>query len=174
MRGVIAVSKLFQVATMVLCLLFGLVAAGCGPLTTGRNVPAATPEPQPEMAAGDEDTLQSDGEMMSDGEMTGDPVEPVSETSTPAPVPEPVWGYRVQLYSFTNRDSAEAALKQVERSLAEWPYGVYLNEESNSFKVRVGDFMEKADADRLRDSLRSKGFPDAWTASAWIQPPQAP
>ncbi len=168
MRGGIAVSTPFQVATMVLCLLFGLVAVGCGPLSTGRNVPAATPEPQPQTAAGDEDTLQSDGEM------TGDPVEPVSEASTPTPVPEPVWGYRVQLYSFTNRDSAEAALKQVERSLAEWSYGVYLNEESGSFKVRVGDFMEKADADRLRDSLRSKGFPDAWTASAWIQPPQAP
>ena len=168
MRGGFAVSKPFQVATMVLCLLFGLVAAGCGPFSSGRSVPASTPEPQPETAASDEDTQQSDGEL------TGAPAEPAAVPSTPAPVAEPVWGYRVQLYSFTNRDSAEAALKQVERTLAEWSYGVYLNEESGSFKVRVGDFTEKADADRLRDSLRSKGFPDAWTASAWIQPPQAP
>ena len=73
----------------------------------------------------------------------GNPAEPASEASAPDPVAEPTLGFRVQLYSFTNRASAEAALKQVEQALAEWSYGVYVDEESNSFKVRVGDFMGK-------------------------------
>ena len=150
---------------MVLCLGFSLYAAGCVPFSTGRNVPAPTPEAHPDAAERD------DGMPRSDSELTGDLAEPASVSSAPAAAPESTWGYRVQLYSFTNRDAAEAALKQVERTLAEWSHGVYLNEESESFKVRVGDFMEKADADRLRDWLRSKGFADAWTARTLIKTP---
>ncbi len=99
----------------------------------------------------------------------GNPVEPASETSVPDTVAEPTLGYRVQLYSFTSREAAEAALKQVEQALAEWSYGIYVDEVSDSFKVRVGDFVEKADADILRDWLRTRGFVDAWTASTLIQ-----
>ena len=84
---------------------------------------------------------------------------------------EPIQGYRVQLFSFTDREAAEVALKQVERTLTEWSYGIYLQEETGSFKVRVGDFDDKADADILRDWFRGKGFVDAWTASTLIRTP---
>lgn len=152
-----------RVATVVLCLLFGLNAAGCAWLL-GKRAPAAAPQkPQPEAQEREDDVPRSDETL------TGDPAEPASEPSAPVPVAEPTWGYRVQLYSFTDRERAEAALQQVKRTLAEWSYGVYLVEESNSFKVRVGDFMEKDDADILRDWLRNRGFVDAWTARTLIQ-----
>jgi len=165
MRFDIPIYKPCHVAAIVLCLVFGMIAGGCGPFSSARNVPAATPEAQPEASETDDEIPETVAGR------SGDPAEPAAETSTPAPVAEPTEGYRVQLYSFTNREAAEAALERVKRTLEEWPYGVYLQEENGSFKVRVGDFVEKADADFLRDWFRDKGFVDAWTASTLVQAP---
>ena len=152
---------------MALCLLFGMNLAGCTWLL-GKRAPAAeSPAPQPEVQE-PEAPAPEDDVSGSDEALIGDPAEPASETPDPATVAEPILGYRVQLYSFTSRESAEAALQQVEQTLSEWSYGVYVDEESNSFKVRVGDFKEKADADILRDWLRTRGFVDAWTARTLI------
>ena len=123
------------------------------------------PEAQPEASETDDETPEPETAL------TGYPAEPAAETSTPAPVAEPTEGYRVQLYSFTNLEAAEAALERVKRTLEEWSYGVYLQEETGSFKVRVGDFVVKEDADLLRDWFRDKGFIDAWTASTLVQAP---
>ena len=153
---------------MVMCLLLGMNATGCAWLLGKRTPAAAPPAPQPE-AQESEAREREDDTSRSDETMVGDPAEPASETSVPAKAAEPTWGYRVQLYSLTTREAAEAALQQVEQTLLEWSYGVYVEEESNSFKVRVGDFTEKADADILRDWLRTRGFVDAWTARTLIQ-----
>ncbi|MCY3555825.1 MAG: SPOR domain-containing protein [Gemmatimonadetes bacterium] len=162
-----------QVALLALCLLFGMNLAGCAWLL-GQRAPATSPpapqpeaqEPEsqePEAQAPDDDASRPDGALM------GNQAKAASETSVNATVAEPILGYRVQLYSFTSRESAEAALQQVEQTLSEWSYGVYVDEKSNSFKVRVGDFKEKADADILRDWLRTRGFVDAWTARTLIK-----
>jgi hypothetical protein len=168
MRYDIPLKTPFQVALMVSCLLFGMNLAGCTWLL-GKRAPAAVPPaPQPE-AQEPEAQEPEDDASRSDETLTGELDEPASESSVPAAVAEPIMGYRVQLYSLTSREAAEAALQQVEQTLSEWSYGVYVDEESNSFKVRVGDFMEKADADILRDWLRTRGFVDAWTARTLIQ-----
>ena len=158
----------FQVALMVMCLLFGMNLAGCTWLLGKRTPAAPAPAPQPEAPAPEAQEREDDASRSDEASMD-DPAEPAPDTPDPATVAEPILGYRVQLYSFTSRESAEAALQQVERTLAEWSYGIYVDEESNSFKVRVGDFMEKADADILRDWLRTRGFVDAWTAETLIQ-----
>lgn len=158
----------FQVALMVVCLSFGMNLAGCAWLL-GKRAPAATPPaPQPEAQAS-ETQASEDDPSRSDEALIGDPADAASGTSVPATAAEPTLGYRVQLYSLTSREAAEAALQQVEQALAEWSYGVYVDEESNSFKVRVGDFLEKTDADILRDWLRTRGFVDAWTARTLIK-----
>lgn len=154
----------FRVAMMALCLGFGLHAAGCGPFSSGRNVPAATPETRPDAPETGDGVLQPYGGL-------SEPAEPESVASPPTLEAEPIQGFRVQLYSLTSRETAEAALSQVKQTLEEWSYGVYLQEESGSFKIRVGDFEDKADADVLRDWFRRKGFVDAWTASTLIQAP---
>lgn len=158
----------FQVALMVLCLLFGMNATGCTWLLGKRSPASAPSSPQPEAQEPEAQEPENDASR-SDETLTGDPAKQASETPVPATEAEPIPGYRVQLYSLTSREAAEAALRQVERTLAEWSYGVYVEEESNSFKVRVGDFKEKADADILRDWLRTRGFVDAWTARTVIQ-----
>ena len=165
MRFDFPICKPRHVAAIVHCLVFGLYTGGCGTFSSLRNVPAAMPEAQPEASETDDETPETVTGL------SGDPAEPSAETSTPAPVAEPTEGYRVQLYSFTNREAAEAALERVKRTLEEWSYGVYLQEETGSFKVRVGDFAEKAEADLLRDWFRDKGFVDAWTASTLVQTP---
>lgn len=158
----------FQIALIVCCLLFGINATGCTWLL-GKRAPAAVPPaPQPEAPAPEAPALEDDASR-SDEALIDDPAESASDTPVPATVAEPTPGYRVQLYSFTRREAAEAALLQVERTLSEWSYRIYVEEESNSFKVRVGDFKEKADADILRDWLRNRGFVDAWTAETLIQ-----
>lgn len=154
-------STSFRVAMMAVCLGFGLHAAGCGPFSSGRNVPAATPEARPEAPETGDGGLQPYGGLS----------EQESVASPPTLEAEPIQGYRVQLYSLTSRESAEAALSQVKQTLEEWSYGVYLQEESGTFKIRVGDFEDKADADVLRDWFRRKGFVDAWTAGTLIQAP---
>jgi len=163
----------FQVALMVVCLLFGMNLAGCAWLLGKRAPTAAPPAPQPDAQAPDAQTPDAqapvDDPSRYDEASIGDPAEAASETPAPAAAAEPILGYRVQLYSLTSREAAEVALQKVEQALSEWSYGVYVEEESNSFKVRVGDFKEKADADILRDWLRTRGFVDAWTARTLIK-----
>ena len=174
--------KQCRVAILMLCLGFGLYAAGCGPFSLGRNVPApppSTPE-APEASEALEVPEASDApaaltEAVENDKNTpqadGEPTGPASVSPTPAPVPDPIWGYRVQLYWLTARDAAEAAVERVERLLADSSYGIYLNEEAGGFRVRVGDFTDKADADRFRDRMRREGYADAWTARTLIKAP---
>ena len=165
MRFNLSICKPHHAAAIVLCLVFGLQAAGCGALSTGRKVPASTPEAQPEASDTDGYTMEPEAGL------SGDSAGPGTGFSTPDAVAEPTEGFRVQLYSFTNREAAETALERVEQALEEWSYGVYLQEEEGSFKVRVGDFADKTEADQLRDWFINKGFVDAWTASTLIQAP---
>ncbi len=159
---------------------FGLYAAGCGSISMGRRAPAETPETPPESVDKGDDTP------LTDRELTGDMNEPVFDTSStptsdsttsgsvssmPASGGDTSRGYRVQIYSFTDRDAAASALKRVEQYLADWSYSVYLDEEGGNFKIRVGDFTEKAAADLLRDRLRREGYPDAWTAPVRVEAP---
>ncbi len=170
----------FPAMMLVLSLGFGLFAAGCGSISMGRRAPAETPETPSETTESGDDTP------LSDSELSGGMNEPASDTSstptsdsttsgsvssTRSPDGDSSWGYRVQIYSFADRDAAESALMRVERYLADWTYGVYLDEEDGNFKIRVGDFTDKAEADLLRDRLRREGYPDAWTTPTRVKAP---
>ncbi len=181
--------KQCRIVTLMLCLGFGLHVAGCGPFSLGRSVPVPpdTTADAPEATEAPEvpeasDALEAPTKAVENDENTPQPdrdrtaTEPASVSPTAAPVPDTLWGYRVQLYWFTSRDAAEAAVERVERfladsSLADSSHGIYLNEEAGGFRVRVGDFTDKADADRFRDRMRREGYADAWTARTRIQAP---
>lgn len=175
--------KQCRIVTLMLCLVFGLHVAGCGPFSLGRSVPAPpdTTAEVPEVSEVPEasDALEAPAEAVENNENTpqpdraptGDLDGPASVSSTPAVAPVTLWGYRVQLYWFTSRDAAEAAVERVERFLADFSHDIYLNEEAGGFRVRVGDFADKAEADRFRDRMRREGYADAWTARTLIQAP---
>ena len=165
------ISFKFRSISLLLCIGLGLTVAGCGYLNLGRGGTDEMPQASPGT------TEPGNDASLSDREQAGDMIEPDSGSAIPdadsAPstyVPagtgsggDAALAYRVQVYSFIDLDAAEAARDRVERYLADWSHRVYLEEEGGNYKIRVGDFTDKADADLLRDRLRREGYPDAWT-----------
>lgn len=106
------------------------------------------------------------------------PVTPTSNTPSPEPAPAPaetrapaktVVGYRVQIHSFRGRTAAVQAEQEVKARVKDLPVEVYLEEESDLYKIRVGDFTTRSDADRLARILKTrKGYPDAWVVKTGV------
>ena len=105
--------------------------------------------------------------------VTGE-VRPASELETSAPtVAEPrgealATGWRVQVYASRSQTEASAAATRVRESLGERA-PVYVERDEPWFKVRVGDFAERAGAEDLRERLAGLGWADAWTVRTTIR-----
>ncbi|MBI5471179.1 MAG: SPOR domain-containing protein [Ignavibacteriae bacterium] len=83
---------------------------------------------------------------------------PSEPTVTEAPIIIP--GFRVQLISTTNIDEANAKKAEAEAAFpTEWFYIAY---DPPSYKLRAGNFQNRADAESYAAVLSSNGFPDAW------------
>ena len=75
----------------------------------------------------------------------------------PSPYRLPVEsGYRVQIFSATGRDSAERSLKEAKSKLGR--EDIYIEFEPPYFKVRVGNFRSKSDADDFLKTARKNGY----------------
>lgn len=105
--------------------------------------------------------------------VTGE-IRPAAELETDRPTAageEPATlatGWRVQVYA--SRDETEAAgeANRVRDVLAgEVP--VYVERDATWYKVRVGDFGDRAAADRLRERLAGLGWPEAWAVRTTIR-----
>jgi len=69
-------------------------------------------------------------------------------------------GYRVQVNASSYQDNANKVADQLR---AAFPgTGVYIEHISNLYKVRVGDFRDRASAEAMRDKLKNAGYIDAW------------
>lgn len=78
-------------------------------------------------------------------------------------------GYRVQVFSGTERRIAQA----LEARLREkYSLPVYMLFEAPQYKVRVGDYPTRAEADHWCQQLRDDGFPDAWVVKSPVNPPR--
>jgi hypothetical protein len=73
---------------------------------------------------------------------------------------ERVMGYRVQVYSTTDADDAARRAGSVRGALPELDVDVVFH--APFHKVRVGNFLERGDAEQCRALLQSNGFPEAW------------
>jgi hypothetical protein len=128
-----------------------------GSVVVGEIVPADTDvgEDIDEFAAGGEFSTTAAGEVES-GTKTAE---------TPAAVSAPytggvIDGYRVQVIASSYQENADNVADQVR---AAYPgTGVYVEHIQGLYKVRVGDFKDRASAEALRDRLRNAGYPDAW------------
>ena len=65
-------------------------------------------------------------------------------------------GYRVQIFSASNRGSAENASKDARTALER--DDIYVVFEPPYFKVHVGDFTTKEDADKFVETARKRGY----------------
>ncbi len=111
--------------------------------------PASQPAAMPAVeSAGPEGTPPSVEEGQDSGEVTHVP------------------GYRVQLFASVSREKAEEVRAQVgaERGLVS-----YVEYDPPFYKVQLGDFRERAAAERLAQALRVEGMSDAFWVPATIR-----
>lgn len=98
------------------------------------------------------------------------PDEPTIRSETPSR--KAVRGYRVQVHSFRDRKTADIARRQLQQQLEDLSgVRVHIEEEPSSYKIRVGDCLTKAEAEKLMRTLRTrKGYPDAWIVETLVYP----
>jgi hypothetical protein len=87
--------------------------------------------------------------------------------TTPAPVkPAPMrMGFRVQLIAAADRVEAEQFAREARSRLG---VAIHVEFEAPYYKVRAGDFVDRADALVLRDRARATGYEGAWVTSTRI------
>lgn len=91
------------------------------------------------------------------------PNNPAAEQSTEETAKETVTeqpGYRVQIAALSNQDEAMQIKKEAMLKFAD--QGVYLIFDPPFYKIRVGDFVSRYDAEKLQQQAIQLGYKDAW------------
>ena len=70
--------------------------------------------------------------------------------------PDPVYGYRVQIFAASSRAAAEAEKANVRDTLGQ--DDVYIETEPPYFKVRIGNFQTREAAEALMERLKTYGY----------------
>ena len=101
------------------------------------------------------------------------------QADAPSPAPtETAQGFRVQVFSTANIDEANAKKAELEAAIPQ--ERVYLEYDPPTYKIRVGNFLNRYDADRFVRYLSDKGFAGAWAVPQRVLknpppiPPQTP
>jgi len=76
-------------------------------------------------------------------------------------------GFRVQIFATQDRNKAENIKKDLETVISE---SVYIIFEAPNYKVRIGNFLDRDSAEKLRQELVKKNFPSSWIVRTRIQP----
>jgi hypothetical protein len=79
------------------------------------------------------------------------------------------YGYRVQIYSGSNRSAAFNAQAKFNKEFPEMR--TYIIYREPNFKVRAGDFRSRIEAERMKEELKSL-FPAMFIVSEKINPPK--
>jgi hypothetical protein len=79
------------------------------------------------------------------------------------------FGYRVQIYSGSNRGAAFNAQAKFNKEFPEMR--TYIIYREPNFKVRAGDFRSRIEAERMKEQLKSL-FPAMFIVSEKINPPK--
>ncbi len=92
---------------------------------------------------------------------TPEPV--ITEPATPPP-PQIIEGFRVQIFALTSLGAAQEEKAKAERKFV---YPVYIDFIENQYKVRVGDFVSRFDAETFRN-LAAESYQDAFIVPCTI------
>ena len=74
-------------------------------------------------------------------------------------------GWRVQLAASSERDDADRLAREARSRLG---VPVYVDFEAPLYKIRAGDYIDRAEALRLRDRARANGYDGAWVVTTEI------
>ena len=76
-------------------------------------------------------------------------------------------GFRVQVLATRDQVNGERLRNKLSESFLE---DIYIIFESPNYKVRMGNFINRRDAEALRRSLAKKGYPSSWIIRTRIEP----
>lgn len=163
-----------------------LLAAAC---VTGEREPASNGAPPPAGADADGGETTVVGRVSPTGELRADTLQgahpdtskveretvltgvvtagPDPERAPAAASAELATGWRVQVFASRDRDDAESFARGIEERMERRP--VYVERAEPWYKVRIGDFSDRASAEALRSRLVELGFDDAWTVRTTIR-----
>jgi len=89
------------------------------------------------------------------------------ETPTPVSTFEQVIGYRVQIFAAKDRNNAEKVKELASKKIRERIYIVLAQD--NLYKVQVGDFLSRIDAEKMRDEIRKDpAYSDAFIQNSYV------
>lgn len=121
-------------------------------------------------------TIEPDGTLTADT-LVGEVADTSSverETVYTGPVRQPestqqtlATGYRVQVFAARDQSAVEEVVDRLEKSAPGHP--IYVEWVDPWYKVRVGDFANRDDAEALKRELVDLGFPDAWAVQTTIR-----
>lgn len=85
----------------------------------------------------------------------------------PPPLPnyKEIEGFRIQIFAGTDSISALSVQNRVDMAVND---PVYLIHEGGLFKIQVGDYPYRMDADNMKMTLNNKGYDGAWVAKRMI------
>lgn len=90
------------------------------------------------------------------------PVPASVQTPIPGSRPRMLLGFRVQIHAGESRGEAEQLANEAQTRLQVPAYTTF---ESPFYKVRLGDFLDRAEALALRERVRGYGYPGAWVVT---------
>lgn len=93
------------------------------------------------------------------------PVDPSVKIPIEGKRPAARLGFRVQIAASRDKSNAEEVARVARSRIPETIYVVF---ESPYYKVRVGDFSDRALALQLRDRLRGYGYDEAWVVTTTV------
>ena len=78
-------------------------------------------------------------------------------------------GLRVQVFAGLDKNNAESIVQQMTSLNLD---SVYLREDDGLYKVQIGNFSERLEAEKMLDKLRYAGVSNAWIVSTTIHTPK--
>ena len=75
-------------------------------------------------------------------------------------------GYRLQIFESSSVDDANRTLRKFERNLKDSVYMVF---EAPLYKLRLGNFVTKKEAEKQKENLNKKGYKNIWIVRSRIE-----
>jgi len=160
--------KMSKKTNLLLLSILFLIISSCAVRKTGRQTEVIKIEPEETLKV-DTIKVEKDTLPVTIEDTTKKSTEP-EFTFAPQKEEEKkrIFGYRVQIFAFSERERAEAAKEEAQLILDQPVYVEYVPGFDGEYKVRVGDFISRDEAIKYRDYLRRKGYPDAFIVETYI------
>jgi len=75
-------------------------------------------------------------------------------------------GYRLQIFESSSVEETNRTLRKLERSLKDSVYMVF---EAPLYKLRLGNFVTKKEAEKQKENLNKKGYKNIWIVRSRIE-----